>query len=120
MSTLAEQRDAILTALRTVPALHVHDSKPGTLGEGTTYVRWAGTGGGDGSAPAWWFDQWHVFIVLYGDDSVLESWTDTNLQAVADALERVAPISVIAPVDLIIDVGSPATVPALRITCSRE
>lgn len=120
MSTLADQRAAILAALRTVPALTVYDSKPGVLKEGTTYVRWAGTGGGDGSGPAWWFDRWYVYIVLYGDDRVLERWTDAHVQDVADALDRVAPLQAIEPVDLIIEIGSPATVPALRITCSRE
>ena len=119
MTALPGQRAAILTALRTLPSLHVHDTKPGSLGEGTTWCRWAGSAGGTSTGmPGWWLDRWFIYIVLYGDETVAESWTDQNLDTIIATLDPVGRVEVIEPVELAVESGRPPL--AIRITLTRE
>lgn len=95
--SLSSDRAAIAAALDPIPDITGYDDEPALLNVGDAWVRWAGwlPSGAVGTFVATWL----VNVITGGTPSDAMLFLDNHLELITDALDDLAFVTGVAPVD---------------------
>jgi len=95
--SLAADRAAFAAALDPIADITGYDDQPALLNVGDAWVRWAGwTPAGP---PGTYLSSWLVDVITGGTPSDAMKFLDTHLELITDALDDLAYVTGVAPVD---------------------
>ncbi len=96
--SIVETRTEITEALATVDGLYATETQPGTMGAGSAWPTLTGIARDETTNQ--FVGSWRIIIATGGDPISALLYMDEHLQDVVDAVQPVAYVESIAPVDL--------------------